>query len=174
VVDGDCDVAESCDGTTAICPTDIFKSSSDVCRPAAGECDAEETCSGVDKSCPADQHQPDGTTCTGGTCKAGACVPVGDAGPLPEAGVDAGADVGPREAGADATPSEAGTGDAAAGDAAAGDAGPDTGVRCFGPTCEEPDDGCGCRVANPPGRPFELPALLLLLVFGFVLRRRAR
>jgi len=168
-VAGDCDVAETCDGATGICPADLFKSSSEVCRPAAGECDAEETCSGQDKDCPADGQQPDGAACTGGVCKAGACVPVGDAGPLPEAGVDA--DMGPREAGPDATPS----GDAVTGDAS-GDTGPDSGLRCFGPTCEEPDDGCGCRIAGRTGRtgrPRGLPvvSLLLLFVVGVALRR---
>src|SRR5438552_369045 len=91
---GECDVAETCDGSSTACPTDLFKASgttctddgnvctSDVCngtsatcthpagnpgavcRAAAGECDAAETCTGTSTTCPADAKQPAGTACT--------------------------------------------------------------------------------------------------------------
>src|SRR5213595_444357 len=91
---GECDVAETCDGSSTACPTDFFKASGTtctddgnpcttdvcngtsatcthpagnpgaVCRAAAGECDAAETCTGTSTTCPADAKQPAGTACT--------------------------------------------------------------------------------------------------------------
>ncbi len=48
-----------------------------VCRRSDGACDQAETCDGVSLSCPADVRLPDGASCTGGTCRAGACVQSG-------------------------------------------------------------------------------------------------
>src|SRR5881396_3495704 len=94
---GECDVAETCDGSSTACPTDFFKASGTtctddgnpcttdvcngtsatcthpagnpgaVCRAAAGECDVAESCTGTSTTCPADAKQPAGTGCTADT-----------------------------------------------------------------------------------------------------------
>lgn len=61
---GDCDVAETCDGTSTSCPTDLFRASSPVCRGAAGDCDVAESCSGSDADCPPDGFVASGMACT--------------------------------------------------------------------------------------------------------------
>src|SRR5207247_7024520 len=88
---GECDLAESCDGSSTACPTDVFKASGTtctddgnacttdvcngtsatcthpagnagaVCRAAAGECDVAESCTGTSTTCPADAKQSAGT-----------------------------------------------------------------------------------------------------------------
>jgi hypothetical protein len=58
---GDCDVAETCDGVSPLCPPDL--KSTAVCRPSAGACDVAESCNGVDNDCPADTLQPSGEVC---------------------------------------------------------------------------------------------------------------
>ena len=73
---GACDLAETCDGTSAICPSDEKLTS--VCRTAAGDCDVAESCDGVTDTCPSDQFDPvlcdDGVYCNGDeTCNAGLC-----------------------------------------------------------------------------------------------------
>jgi len=60
--EGACDVAETCDGLTPICPTNHFKDP-EVCRPAVGPCDLPESCSGVGPACPVDSFQPPTFTC---------------------------------------------------------------------------------------------------------------
>ena len=52
---GDCDVAETCDGTSDACPADEL-ATGDVCRPAAAgnPCDIAETCAGDSPDCPPD------------------------------------------------------------------------------------------------------------------------
>jgi len=60
---GVCDVAETCTGSNADCPTNSF-TSGNTCRGSNGVCDVAETCSGTAAACPAD-----GFT-TGGTCRA--------------------------------------------------------------------------------------------------------
>ena len=62
-VAGLCDVAETCTGSSATCPTDAFVSSGTVCRAAAGVCDVAEACTGSSAACPADAKQPQGTVC---------------------------------------------------------------------------------------------------------------
>ena len=44
-----------------------------LCRASLGECDIEERCSGTTIECGPDQTVPDGTSCAGGRCSAGAC-----------------------------------------------------------------------------------------------------
>ena len=56
---GDCDVAESCSGSSAACPVDGFKSASVECRASTGICDPAENCTGSSATCPADAHSPD-------------------------------------------------------------------------------------------------------------------
>ena len=80
---GVCDVAETCTGSSATCPSDQKRS--DVCRAAAGACDVAESCNGVTNTCPSDQFDPalcdDGVYCNGDEiCNAGVCEP----GPPPE------------------------------------------------------------------------------------------
>ncbi len=60
---GDCDVAESCDGTGATCPADTLAPSSTVCRSAMGDCDLPESCTGTAAACPADALAPSSTVC---------------------------------------------------------------------------------------------------------------
>jgi hypothetical protein len=57
---GVCDVAETCTGSTAACPTDQFQPSTSVCRSSTGVCDVAETCTGSSAACPADTGHPDG------------------------------------------------------------------------------------------------------------------
>jgi hypothetical protein len=61
---GDCDVAESCTGTSATCPADI--KSTAVCRVAADVCDVAESCDGVNNDCPANAFVTAGTSCDDG------------------------------------------------------------------------------------------------------------
>jgi hypothetical protein len=51
---GVCDIAETCTGSSATCPTDIFKSNSNICRASSGVCDITETCTGSSATCPGD------------------------------------------------------------------------------------------------------------------------
>jgi len=52
---GDCDLAESCTGSSASCPADAFKPSSVQCRATQGPCDLAESCTGSDPVCPPDR-----------------------------------------------------------------------------------------------------------------------
>ena len=54
---GDCDVQETCTGTNAECPVDVFKPANTTCRSALGACDAVETCTGYTPTCP-NQNAP--------------------------------------------------------------------------------------------------------------------
>ncbi|MBY0279526.1 DUF4215 domain-containing protein [Candidatus Binatia bacterium] len=78
-VAGDCDVAESCDGTSPFCPSDVFRSSSQPCRPASGVCDVAESCTGASATCPVDVFVTNGTACTddGEPCTNDACDGAG-------------------------------------------------------------------------------------------------
>src|SRR6266516_3062287 len=71
-----CDPDEVCTGTSTSCPTDVFKSSSFVCRAAGGECDVAENCPGTaGGACPVDAKKTSGTTCTsdGNPCTLDQC-----------------------------------------------------------------------------------------------------
>jgi MYXO-CTERM domain-containing protein len=72
-VAGACDAAESCTGFSPGCPKDTFKPAATVCRPVSGECDVEEACTGMAAACPSDGFVAAGTSCAGGTCRAGQC-----------------------------------------------------------------------------------------------------
>jgi hypothetical protein len=79
---GACDLAETCGGTSGVCPADA--KSTAVCRPAIGACDVAESCAGTANDCPADLVAPAGTACrsAAGDCDlAEACD--GDAGTCP-------------------------------------------------------------------------------------------
>lgn len=78
---GDCDLDETCDGTSRACPPDARAGSDRICRPAVSVCDMEERCDGSLSTCPPDEHVPDGTlcsdalTCNGDeACSAGTCA----------------------------------------------------------------------------------------------------
>ena len=58
---GACDLAESCSGSSGLCPTDA--KSTAVCRAATDVCDAAESCDGVNDACPPDAFAPSGTVC---------------------------------------------------------------------------------------------------------------
>ncbi|AKF07819.1 Integrin alpha beta-propellor repeat protein [Sandaracinus amylolyticus] len=80
---GGCDAAETCDGTSSVCPSDARASAGTVCRAAVGVCDVEERCSGTSTTCPLDLHADDGTSCDDGAscngadaCASGVCAPV--------------------------------------------------------------------------------------------------
>lgn len=60
---GACDLAETCDGTSGVCPPDRFAPADLVCRPAAGACDVPERCSGEEPACPADRLRERGVPC---------------------------------------------------------------------------------------------------------------
>jgi len=67
---GECDVAESCTGSTATCPADVRKPGTTVCRASAGLCDVAESCTGSSNTCPADGFVARGTQCR---ASAGVC-----------------------------------------------------------------------------------------------------
>jgi len=72
---GVCDVAETCTGSSAVCPTNNFVSSSTTCRASAGACDPAETCTGSTATCPTDARSAANTSCAGDglTCTADVC-----------------------------------------------------------------------------------------------------
>ncbi len=60
---GDCDAAEVCTSTSALCPGDARLSSATVCRPSATSCDVDDHCDGTSATCPSDAPAPASTTC---------------------------------------------------------------------------------------------------------------
>jgi sugar lactone lactonase YvrE len=68
---GDCDVTESCTGSSASCPADAFAGAGTVCRPAFDLCDLAEACTGMDRFCPGDLRVTcnDGDPCTVDFCE---------------------------------------------------------------------------------------------------------
>ena len=60
---GACDLAESCDGSSASCPADEIATAGTTCRPVAGGCDVAESCTGASVICPADEFVDAGTEC---------------------------------------------------------------------------------------------------------------
>jgi hypothetical protein len=67
---GACDVAETCTGTSEICPADKLRSRSYTCRASTGPCDVAEKCSGSSVTCPADKLASNTTVCR---AAAGSC-----------------------------------------------------------------------------------------------------
>src|SRR5207244_624584 len=59
---GVCDQPETCTGSAATCPGDVFLPTSTVCRSSAGACDVAENCTGS-ANCPADAKVASGTVC---------------------------------------------------------------------------------------------------------------
>jgi hypothetical protein len=61
---GFCDLAETCDGTSTMCPNDAKRQAGTVCRVSGGPCDVAETCDGVADLCPKlDAVKTMGTQC---------------------------------------------------------------------------------------------------------------
>jgi hypothetical protein len=58
-----CDLAESCNGVSNTCPADLKVSAGNTCRAAAGDCDVAEVCDGINVACPANTLVFAGTTC---------------------------------------------------------------------------------------------------------------
>ena len=83
---GQCDIAESCTGTSATCPTDAFQPATTACTGTSngGPCDGTDSCSGTANTC-VDGFQSSTTTCriSGGCCDpAESCT--GSSGACPE------------------------------------------------------------------------------------------
>ncbi|HZI09232.1 MAG TPA: hypothetical protein VE153_02510, partial [Myxococcus sp.] len=122
-----------------------------VCA-AADACHVAGTCNPTTGVC-SDPEAEEGTTCPGGACQAGTCVPTPDAGTA-DGGTDAGTDAG-SEPDAGQTPD--------AGDTV--DGGPGT------PRPLPPHDPMGCGCGVPAG---SSNMGLLLLIAGAALLRRSR
>ena len=60
---GDCDIAETCTGSSASCPSDGYKAIGTICRVANGVCDIAETCDGSSAACPTDSYRPSTYVC---------------------------------------------------------------------------------------------------------------
>ena len=63
--EGECDIAESCDGTSLQCPLQQFDVGR-VCNPSAGVCDVAEVC-GESPTCPNDRFLGSETVCRSAT-----------------------------------------------------------------------------------------------------------
>ena len=77
---GDCDLVETCTGTSAVCPADAFEPADIVCRASAGECDPAELCTGSDAGCPEDIKGSASTPCAddGNPCSRDECDGTND------------------------------------------------------------------------------------------------
>lgn len=64
---GECDAAETCTGSSGICPNNSFVSNATVCRDAASDCDAAENCTGAGADCPTDLIASAATVCRAST-----------------------------------------------------------------------------------------------------------
>ena len=62
-VAGGCDLAETCSGSSAVCPVDGVKTSGTSCRGSAGNCDVAEVCNGSSPSCPTDAFKASTFAC---------------------------------------------------------------------------------------------------------------
>lgn len=60
---GPCDLTETCDGVSLVCPADTLQPLGTTCRNVAGPCDVIEACNGLTPSCPADGKRPNGFVC---------------------------------------------------------------------------------------------------------------
>ena len=66
--DGACDLAETCTGSDAECPSDALATAGTECRASAdATCDPAEQCDGASRQCGTDIWTPDLTTCDDGS-----------------------------------------------------------------------------------------------------------
>ena len=66
--DGACDLAETCTGSDAECPSDAIATAGTECRASAdATCDPAEQCDGASRQCGTDIWTPDLTTCDDGS-----------------------------------------------------------------------------------------------------------
>lgn len=80
---GVCDVAETCTGSSAICPSDTYAATATVCRASAGFCDLTETCTGLSPMCPADSKSVAACRISAGSCDvAETCDGIGNDCPI--------------------------------------------------------------------------------------------
>lgn len=71
-----CDAAETCTGTSILCPADRLKPAGTVCRSPAGDCDQAEACNGSSPFCPSDGVKPKNSACPddGNACTTDLCT----------------------------------------------------------------------------------------------------
>ncbi|MFT5356159.1 MAG: hypothetical protein ACI9KE_003382 [Polyangiales bacterium] len=67
-VEGDCDLAETCDGVSMECPSNARVPADTACRVAADVCDVAEACDGTSPACPIDGFAATGASCPDGFC----------------------------------------------------------------------------------------------------------
>lgn len=65
---GVCDVPETCDPSSTMCPADVLALVGTECRASTGPCDLAEVCDGTGNDCPADVLAPSGYSCSPGSC----------------------------------------------------------------------------------------------------------
>lgn len=58
-----CDAAETCTGTSSVCPGDLLAGEGTECRAAADLCDVAEVCDGSSAACPSDAIADNTTEC---------------------------------------------------------------------------------------------------------------
>lgn len=71
VAAGTCDIAETCDGVSDVCPPDLYYDATFECRPhQPGDCDIPELCDGISAACPTDVLVAAGAECrpSAGVC----------------------------------------------------------------------------------------------------------
>lgn len=64
---GACDIADMCDGVSAVCPSDEKRDTDYQCRAADGVCDVAEYCDGSSNSCPSDSVANSSSSCRAST-----------------------------------------------------------------------------------------------------------
>ena len=63
---GSCDIAETCTGASATCPSEAVVAAGTPCRASTGICDPGEICTGAAAACPIDSLSAAGTVCRAG------------------------------------------------------------------------------------------------------------
>jgi len=140
--DGDaCDDGDMCTQTDS-CQAGVCNGAMPVTCMAQDECHDAGMCDSTNGMC-SNPEKADGTPCTGGTCKAGACIP---------------------DTGSSSSSSSSGAG------GAGGEGGSATGGSGGGATTD--DTGCGCRVAGSDDGPSSSAFAGLALAAMAMIRRR--
>lgn len=153
---GVCDTAETCTGTSTLCPADGFVGAGTVCRAASGSCDVAEACTGSSAACPTDGFAPSTTVCraAAGVCDAAEhCTGTGAACPA-DGFVDAGTVCRAGNGACDAAETCTGASATCPSDvlAAAGTVcRPASGVCDAAETCDGVSANCGPNLLKPAG-----------------------